>query len=61
MVAGTYGTLPSSTDYDDESFRIVDVRIEGSNSPIGRDHARTKFGSNSVSTAKYTAISFIPM
>lgn len=61
MVAGTYGTLPRSTDNDDESFRIVDIKIEGSSNPVARDQARTKFGSNSVSTAKYTAISFIPM
>jgi hypothetical protein len=57
---GSYGTM-DPLDAADPSFRTINVNMETSTEKYDREKMKLKFGTNSVSTAKYTAISFLPM
>jgi hypothetical protein len=57
---GSYGTM-DPLDGGDPSFRTINLNMESNTETYDREKMKLKFGTNSVSTAKYTAISFLPM
>lgn len=58
---GSYGTMSPAHADEDPTVRTINVSFDGINEKVDRERARAEFGSNSVSTAKYTAFSFLPM
>jgi hypothetical protein len=60
-MAASYGTISHPEIDENSNFRTIKVNLSGNNESLAREQSKIKFGSNSVSTAKYTALSFLPM
>ena len=60
-IFGSYGTMSHSDPNGDPTVRTIYVRMDEMDDKAQRERIKQKFGSNSVSTAKYTALSFLPM
>ena len=58
---GSYGTMSPADADEDPTVRTISVKFDGVDEKGDRERAKAKYGTNSVSTAKYTAFSFLPM
>lgn len=56
-----YGTMNPSEADENPAYRTVKVNMDSGLEFIERERCKIRFGTNSVSTAKYTAFSFLPM